>query len=54
MKKQAFVLTLGAVLFAVTMLLGVLISAKAEWGSAGSGGLWLYRQTPSGRRCDRV
>jgi hypothetical protein len=37
MKKQAFVVTLGVVLFAVMVSMGVLISAQAGKGSAGGG-----------------
>lgn len=37
MKKQAFVLTLGVVLVAVAVSMGVLINAKAQWGSPGGG-----------------
>lgn len=33
MKKQAFVLTLGVVLLSVMVSMGVLINAKAQWGS---------------------
>jgi hypothetical protein len=38
MKKQAFVLTLGVVLLAVAASMGMLISAKAQWGSGGGAG----------------
>lgn len=37
MKKQAFVLTLGVVLLAVAVSMGMLISATAQWGSPGGG-----------------
>jgi hypothetical protein len=37
MKKQAFVLTLGVVLLSVMVSMGMLISARAQWGSSGGG-----------------
>lgn len=37
MKKQAFVLTLGVVLVAVAMSMGMLFGAKAHGASAGGG-----------------
>jgi len=37
MKKQAFVLTLGVVLVAVAVSMGMLITARAQWGSPGYG-----------------
>ena len=36
MKKQAFVLTLGVVFAAVTVAMGVLITARAQWSSSGA------------------
>jgi hypothetical protein len=38
MKKQAFVLTLGVVMVAVMVSLGVLITARAQWSSGGTRG----------------
>src|SRR5258705_1902266 len=38
MKKQAFVLTLGAVMVAVMVSLGVLMTARAQWPASSGGG----------------
>lgn len=48
MKKEALVLTLGLVLFAVCVSLGVLITAQAQWSSAGGGSLPQGETTTAG------
>jgi hypothetical protein len=50
MKKQAFVLTLGVVLVAVMVSMGVLINAHAQWPSSGggAGGTGQAKETEAG------
>jgi ARG/rhodanese/phosphatase superfamily protein len=48
MKKEALVLTLGLVLLAVCVSMGVLITAQAQWSSAGGGSLPQDETTAAG------